>query len=62
MLEEFLGIGEIANMMTALMNGTKNDIAIYPMGIPKQNHSAFHQLSALMIGKCWRKFDEVRLE
>jgi hypothetical protein len=42
MLEEFLGIGEMANMMETLMHGSKTDIAFYPMGIPKQLHAVFY--------------------
>ena len=64
MLIECFGICEMREFFFNQESGllSKDDFALYPLGVPvSEDHFQIHnQLSAMMIGKVWRKFALVK--
>ena len=56
MLTEFLGIGDIRDILIALDSGVSQPIAFFPCCLPKIVPSyLFNEVSTMMIGGVWQK-------
>jgi hypothetical protein len=56
-----LGIGKIESILLDFANNNiKNDIVIYPYGVPISESLSCHELlSRMQIGRVWRKYEKV---
>ena len=61
-LQEFLGIADLSEMTLKFDKGMDMDIALYPIGIPRNSLKVHNEFSTMMIGGIWRKYRTVEPE
>ena len=54
MLTHFLGVCNIKKVCIDFMNGYHEDLAFYPLGIPRKGLMLHNDLATQMIGMHWR--------
>lgn len=62
LLKEFLGIGDLYDLTYQFNEGFDRDLALYPMGLPRNGFAVHNKYSSMMIGKIWRKHSTVMPE
>jgi hypothetical protein len=63
MLVELKGIGNLKNMLGDLIFGKlREEVALFPMGIPVNDITAHSNCCAFMIGNVWKHHKNLKIE
>eukprot|EP00347_Sterkiella_histriomuscorum_P002074 403369575 len=61
-LKQFLGVGNVSDLCREYIKGFKQDLAFFPLGIPREGLVLHNDLASQMIGMHWRNYQPSRYE